>query len=84
MIITKEIAQKVLNVLNKSEEDFDYCDEFKKEFDDDSIWYILYLASTWYNDLQDWCEAIINDSLDEFFDVTDLKPCEVCEEYGTD
>lgn len=67
MILSKEIAQKILNVLkDNSDEDHQY-DAFKKEFDNDPIWYVLALASYWYNDLQGWCEAIIADDLHNFF-----------------
>lgn len=64
-----ELAKKILKVLNLQTENLvDLYDEFRKEFSNDFIWYPLYLASTWDNDLQSWCEHIIEGKSEkEFF-----------------
>ena len=75
-----EIANKILKVLKSEiENNSDYADLFQKEFDNDFIWYPLYLASTWDNDLQGWCEAVIEGlSEKEFFgDIEECKPSEL-------
>jgi hypothetical protein len=71
-MINKETAERIIKVLTSDCEDSDLFDVFKKEFDDDNSWYIYYLASTWYNDLQGWCEMIVaGQSEKDFFIETD-------------
>lgn len=67
-MIDKETAERIIKVLTSDSEDSDLVNAFKKEFKDDNSWYIYYLASTWDNDLQGWCEMIVSgQSEDDFF-----------------
>jgi len=63
----KVIAQKILNVLNSDCEDSELSDAFEKEFENDPMWYIYYLASTWSNDLESWCKMIVSGKSEEEF-----------------
>lgn len=77
-----ELATKILKVLNSEIENrFDYADLLRKEFNNDFIWYPLYLAFTWENDLQGWCEAIVEGKSEkEFFgDIEECKSAELIE-----
>lgn len=68
-----EIANKILKVLKlEIDREDELSEAFKQEFDNDFIWYPLYLASTWNNDLQGWCEAVIEGKSEkEFFGDTE-------------
>lgn len=71
MIFTKEIAQKILDLIQKN--NHDYEDKLKEAFENDPIWYIIALAWDWPNDLQAWCEAVIDESTDKLFDDEEFK-----------
>jgi len=64
----KVLAQKILNVLNSDCEDSELSDAFEKEFKNDPMWYIYYLAaSAWSNDLESWCKMIVSGKSEEEF-----------------
>lgn len=67
MIFTKEIAQKVLDIIKSDTGNNEYYDKLKEAFENDPIWYVIALAWDWSNDLQGWCEAVINETTNEFF-----------------
>lgn len=64
-----EIAKKILKISNLNlETEGELAEAYKEEFND-PIWYPIYLASTWWNDLYDWSEAVIEGKDREFSDL---------------